>query len=102
MSEKCPQCGAPRSPNDTVCKYCGEKLSPVQTGEKTAASQQAQSGQPYVIINNGNQQPAYKTVQPIHISNTYNIGKKKKHVVLWIILILIGLGLIGAVIGALG
>ena len=104
MNEKCPQCGAPRSSNDTVCKYCGEKLTPVQTQEIPVAGnqQQVQSGQPVIIVNNGPQKPSYQTVQPIHISNTYNIGKKKKHVLLWIILIVIGLGVIGGIIGALG
>ena len=102
MSEKCPQCGAPRSPEDTVCKYCGEKLSPVQANQpqQAAVNQQTSQGQPVIIVNNnGASQPKYKPVQAIHISNTYvNKDKKKKG---WIVVlaIIVVIGIIGAIAG---
>lgn len=33
-TNKCPQCGAPRDPNATQCKYCGEKFAIVQTNNQ--------------------------------------------------------------------
>ena len=70
MNTKCPQCGAPRSTTDTQCKYCGEKLIPLEVTE----GQINQSPKPNLISN----KPQYKVVNPIHITTNYEINKPKE------------------------
>lgn len=50
-NSQCPQCGAPVGPNDTQCKYCGEKFVPA-----TQPIQQQFSQQPAPQYN----QPVYQ------------------------------------------
>ena len=101
MNEKCPQCGAPRSPNDAVCKYCGEKLPIAQSSsnENHSSKTTSSNGQPVVIINNGStHKPQPSTVQPIQISNTYVYGKKKKR---WLPIVIIVIIIIAVIISVI-
>ncbi len=47
-TNRCPQCGAPVSPDATECEYCGEKLTPSEKRAQTAYTQQPQPQVVYV------------------------------------------------------
>ncbi len=45
-NNKCPQCGAPRDPNASQCKYCGEKFTVLQPDVHRQNSQAPKFVQP--------------------------------------------------------
>lgn len=91
---RCPQCGAPINGNEEKCKYCGEKLPlkemPIHV---VYNNENEKSRQP--ITNTGSDRPS------IHLSNTYYIGKRKKHPYLWIAFVLVAVFVLSAFLATL-
>lgn len=66
-SNKCPQCGAPRDPNASQCKYCGEKFTNIQPeiqSQNKPAPKYAEPVYPYPPVQQPMQHRQMYGVQP--------------------------------------
>ncbi len=60
---QCPSCGANVGPNDYECKYCGEKLTPVQN-QQSYQPQHNQASEPQQIVQQYFYEPPASAIDP--------------------------------------
>ena len=95
MDNKCPNCGAPFSATDRVCKYCGAELKSQKASDEVKKTDEVKKvSKGPAITNTGSSKQAH-----IHLSNNYVIKGKRRKGWLIALIVIVALVVIPLVLG---